>query len=126
MSEMFELKCFLHFKEGTSDKIYGILKSKETIFCFYGKTNPPNSNKEKGSLSIKYYDFMENDDDWVSQMRKKLDKGYTKIYSAPYNRYGWSSSKISEYGKVSDIETVYKNLEGSIKSKLIKAVLKFS
>lgn len=124
MSELFELKCFLHFKEGTSDKVYGILKSKETIFCFYGKTNYPNSGKEKGTLSIKYYEYMETDRDWVQQMDAKLYKGYKKIYCADINKN--TIFHIKGYGSKKDVEKIYFNLEGSIKNKLIKAVLKFS
>lgn len=125
MSELFELKCFLHFKEGTSDKVYGILKSKETIFCFYGKTNYPNSGKEKGTLSIKYYEYMESDHDWVHQMKKKIRKGYEPVYIAErYNGYRFLYAK--KEGSIEDVEKIYHNLEGSIKSKLVKAILKFS
>lgn len=121
----FELKCFLHYKEGTSDKVYGILKSKDTIFCFYGKTNPPITGKDKGTLSIKYYDYMETDRDWLQQMNAKLNKGYEKIYSAEINK-NTIFPNIKEYGSLDDVKNIYFNLEGSIKSKLIKAVLKFS
>jgi len=123
---MYELKCFLHYKEGTSDKIYGILKSKDTIFCFYGKRNDPVTGKDVGTLSIKYYDYMDDDFDWVTQANKKLSKGYKKVFFASYSMYGSRSFRQPSTGVISDVDKIYKNLQESIRKKLMKALLKYT
>lgn len=126
-SNNFEIKCFLHCKENNSDKVYGILKSKDTIFCFYGKRNPPEKPKEKGTLSIKYYEYMDTDEYWDGFMKTKINKGYKPIYVAERKIVGyWDNRKLPQIGNIADIEKVYYNLEGSIRSKLLKAVLKFT
>lgn len=124
MSDMYELKCFLHYKEGTSDKIYGILKSKDTIFCFYGKRNDPVTGKDVGTLSIKYYDYMDSDDDWVTKADEKLRKGYKKVFFDSYRK--WSLHSIPAVGNKSDVDKIYKNLQESIRKKLMKAILKYT
>jgi hypothetical protein len=64
-----------HFKEGTSDKIWGWTKTDDGALSFWGRT--------QGSLSFKRYAYI---NDAAQQAEKKNKKGYRQVTEKDHDK----------------------------------------